>query len=34
MIQLPISVPNLVEIDGVEHVPHGGEQIDVVNKHN
>ena len=33
MIQLPISVPNLVEIDGVEHVPHG-EQIDVVNKHN
>ena len=33
MIQLPIYVPNLVEIDWVEHVPHG-EQIGVVNKHN
>ena len=35
MIQLPsIYVTNLVDIYGVEHVPHGGEQIDVVNKDN
>ena len=29
MIQLSISVPNLVELYGVEHVPLGREQIDV-----
>ncbi len=29
MIQLYISVPNLVELYAVEHVPLGREQIDV-----